>query len=94
MKTKESKLDLYWFITHIVILILAPVAHYISLDRQLDYEYATGIRTDTGGDTIHIPVFGGFVFLLVLMLLINVIAVVVRAVYRKRNRNKSSATHI
>ena len=76
-----------WIIADIVILVCVPVAHYIYLDRLLDYEYATGIRTDTSGDIILIPVVGGFIFLFLILFVINSLAVVYVFAIRKRTAN-------
>jgi len=65
-----------WIIADIVVLICVPVAHYIYLDRLLDYEYSTGIRTDSSGDIILIPVVGGFIFLFLILFVINILALV------------------
>ena len=63
-----------WIIADIVILVCVPVAHYIYLERLLDYEYANGIRTDTNGDIIVIPVVGGFILLFLIVFVINILA--------------------
>ena len=73
-----------WIIADIVILICVPVAHYVYLDRLLDYEYATGIRTNTSADTITIPVFGGFIFLFLILFVINIAALSYALARRKR----------
>jgi hypothetical protein len=61
-----------WLITNVLILIGVPILYYIYLERLVDYEYATGIRTSTGGDIILIPVVSSFIFLFVTLLIINV----------------------
>lgn len=61
----------FWIVANIVGLFVIPILHYIYLDRLLNYEYASGIRTSTGGDIILIPVVGMFVFLLLSSLVIN-----------------------
>jgi hypothetical protein len=73
-----------WIIADIVILTCGPIVHYICLDGLLDYEYATGIRTDTSGDIILIPVIGGFILLFLIVFLINAMALVYVFARRKR----------
>jgi hypothetical protein len=65
---------LLWFTVNLVILVSIPVIYYIYLDRLVDYEYATGIRTSTGGDIVLIPVAGLFIFVLLVLLIANVLA--------------------
>lgn len=62
-----------WIVTELLILVCVPVLHYQYLENLLDYEYANGLRTSTAGDTIAIPLVGGFVFLVLVLSLINVV---------------------
>ena len=77
-----------WIIFNILILLCTPVLHYIYLDQLLDYEYATGVRTSTSGDNIIIPVFGGFIFLVMILFVVNVLAAIYlhRCTYRAKRR--------
>ena len=75
---------LLWFIANVSILIGGPILYHVYLDRLLDHEYATGIRTSTDGDIILIPVAGLFIFLLISLLIIN--AVVGFCVWLRRRR--------
>ena len=64
-----------WIVANVLILVVTPILHYIYLDRLLDYEYATGIRTSTSGDTIIIPVVGGFIFLIGVLFVVNLFGI-------------------
>lgn len=65
---------LIWLLADALILIGVPVLYYNYLARQVDYEYATGIRTSSDGDIILIPVLGVFMSLSLLVLIVNVLA--------------------
>lgn len=74
-----------WIIADILILICVPIAHYIYLDRLLDYEYSAGIRKSTSGDIILLPVIGGFILLLFLVIVVNALAAIIFWIRRHRN---------
>jgi uncharacterized membrane protein len=71
MENRTKNRLLLWIMANIIILISVPILYYVYLDRLVDYEYATGVRTSTGGDIILIPVAGVFLFLLLILLVIN-----------------------
>ncbi len=72
IRNRAKKL-LLWLAVNGSIQVGFPVLFYIYLDRQVDYEYAAGIRTSTDGDIIMIPVVGLFIFLFIALLIINTI---------------------
>ncbi len=53
-----------------------PILHYAYLGWLIDHEYAAGIRTSTGGDIILIPVMGGFVLLVIVLSVVNLLAAI------------------
>ena len=62
-----------WIVTNAITLVCIPVLHYIYLDRLLDYEYASGIRKSTDGDIFLIEVLGGFILLVILSFIVNLL---------------------
>jgi O-antigen/teichoic acid export membrane protein len=76
----------FWLMADISILIGLPILHYLYLARMLDYEYANGIRTSSDGDSILIPVVGLFIFLFVVLLIINLVVAGYYIWTRRRHR--------
>jgi hypothetical protein len=76
-----------WIIANVLILVCVPVFHYIYLDDLVEYEYANGLRTSATGDTLIIPLIGGFIFLVVTLFVINFVAAsyVYLSYFRKDN---------
>jgi hypothetical protein len=64
-----------WLLADALILYSVPILYYNYLARTLDYEYATGIRTSSDGDIILIPVMGLFMYLSLLVFIVNILAV-------------------
>jgi hypothetical protein len=70
MKASKRKISL-WLLGNLALLVFVPVGLYIYLNRLVEYEYATGIRTGGNDPVILIPVIGVFFFLFLILLTVN-----------------------
>jgi hypothetical protein len=66
-----------WFITNAAVAIGLPYLFTIWIRREVDYEYATGLRTSTDGDSIVIPIAGFTMLLWFALLVCNAIGLAI-----------------
>jgi len=72
-----------WFLLNIIGLIGLPIVYGLYLNNEIQYQYETGLRTSTDGDSISIPVFGVAVINTILLGVVNAIILIVSYVKRQ-----------
>jgi hypothetical protein len=85
----RSKKIAAWVAANVMVLIGLPVVFAMWLRHEVSEEYRLGIRTSTDADTWAIPVFGLFLWLLLLLVVSN--GMVVAVLWARRRRAGSGA---
>lgn len=67
----------WWGVGNLMLLFGLPALTFWYLQREIDEQYRTGVRTSTGGDSLGIPVSEVAIMTVVVLLIINVVAALV-----------------
>jgi hypothetical protein len=67
-----------WIVGNVVVALGAPILFAFWIRREVEQEYAKGLRISTDGDSIAIPIVGFAILLWATLLTVNVGVVIVR----------------